>query len=304
MGKVLRSNKCEHCGGAVYAEAKKDGAPRKRRYCSHYCHQTAWKIRKGFRVTGRTRAQITQEIAENHTYTCQGCGKEYLNKRRRNGEGEKYCSRECAYSNQKQWNVFKDKYHRTTHGRDKHWGKYSELPEYCIVKYSNCKECGDVYVKRGSSPYCHKHRGYTPIERQANCKICGNSFIATGVGSGLSAYCSSECRYIGNQQQTRAAKKKRDALIRGARKGETVYRTKVFDRDGWTCQVCGCDTPKELKGTLEDNAPELDHIVPVSKGGHHSYANTQCLCRICNILKTDKSMDDFVKENKGLGGRS
>ena len=37
----------------------------------------------------------------------------------------------------------------------------------------------------------------------------------------------------------------------------------------------------------EPLSPELDHIHPVSKGGAHSYANTQCLCRQCNAGKSD-----------------
>ena len=27
--------------------------------------------------------------------------------------------------------------------------------------------------------------------------------------------------------------------------------------------TCGVDTPKTLRGTIEDNAPEVDHIIPL-----------------------------------------
>ena len=56
----------------------------------------------------------------------------------------------------------------------------------------------------------------------------------------------------------------------------------VFEQAGWHCCYCKVPTPKELRGTRKKTAPELDHIVPLSRGGEHSYANVQLLCRACN----------------------
>jgi 5-methylcytosine-specific restriction endonuclease McrA len=36
---------------------------------------------------------------------------------------------------------------------------------------------------------------------------------------------------------------------------------------------------------MRDDAPELDHIVPLACGGAHTYQNTQCTCRECNGRK-------------------
>ena len=68
---------------------------------------------------------------------------------------------------------------------------------------------------------------------------------------------------------------------------ENVDPIKVFERDKWKCQICGVKTPRKLRGTINDRAPELDHIMPLSRGGAHSYMNTQCLCRKCNAAKSD-----------------
>jgi 5-methylcytosine-specific restriction endonuclease McrA len=76
----------------------------------------------------------------------------------------------------------------------------------------------------------------------------------------------------------------------------TVDPFTVFDRDGWRCRACGTVTPKELRGTIEPNAPELDHVVPLAMGGGHTYKNTQLLCRSCNRLKSDKHPSLFVYE--------
>ncbi len=71
---------------------------------------------------------------------------------------------------------------------------------------------------------------------------------------------------------------------------ERVVRRRVLERDGWRCQICGCSTPKELSGKHKPNSPEMDHRIPASLGGPHSYANCQCTCRRCNLMKSNKSI--------------
>jgi 5-methylcytosine-specific restriction endonuclease McrA len=71
---------------------------------------------------------------------------------------------------------------------------------------------------------------------------------------------------------------------------ELVDPIKVFERDGWRCQLCMRKTPARLRGSYDPRAPELDHIVPISKGGAHSYINTQCACRECNGKKLDRPL--------------
>lgn len=63
---------------------------------------------------------------------------------------------------------------------------------------------------------------------------------------------------------------------------EVVDRIKVFARDRWRCQMCA-------RKVTKDDA-ELDHIVPLSKGGPHNYANTQCACKQCNRAKGNKAL--------------
>lgn len=69
---------------------------------------------------------------------------------------------------------------------------------------------------------------------------------------------------------------------------ERVSLVKVLKRDGWICQICGEPTPQELRGTRDPRAPEVDHIVPVAKGGRHVYSNLQCACHQCNHKKHAK----------------
>ena len=55
-------------------------------------------------------------------------------------------------------------------------------------------------------------------------------------------------------------------------------RFMIYKRDGYRCQNCGRFT----------NDLEIDHIIPISKGGKTEYNNLQTLCHRCNVEKGDK----------------
>jgi 5-methylcytosine-specific restriction endonuclease McrA len=117
------------------------------------------------------------------------------------------------------------------------------------------------------------------------------NFKPVSTGGGPSKSCSSKCKQIAvkkrKQNDARIGKAVRRARSKGAQ-CESVNPFKVFDRDNWVCQLCGIKTPKSKRASIDDDAPELDHIIPLSRGGSHSYINTQCACRRCNQSKGDK----------------
>lgn len=59
----------------------------------------------------------------------------------------------------------------------------------------------------------------------------------------------------------------------------------IKKRDNFTCCNCGNSTQVEPNLLLE-----IDHIIPVSKGGHTEEDNLQTLCWKCNREKSDKIM--------------
>ena len=78
-------------------------------------------------------------------------------------------------------------------------------------------------------------------------------------------------------------------------------RHEVFKRDGYRCRECGA--------SKDETSLEIDHILPVAKGGTNDIDNLQTLCRECNRMKhtdewvggeTDSSqienLIDFKKE--------
>lgn len=58
-------------------------------------------------------------------------------------------------------------------------------------------------------------------------------------------------------------------------------RERIMKRDNYTCQMCGRYMPDEF-------GLEIDHIVPVARGGETVEWNLQVLCEKCNGSKHDK----------------
>ena len=57
----------------------------------------------------------------------------------------------------------------------------------------------------------------------------------------------------------------------------------IKERDDYTCKLCGNSTHTEPNLLLE-----IDHIIPVSKGGYTEEGNLQTLCWKCNRAKSSK----------------
>lgn len=73
-----------------------------------------------------------------------------------------------------------------------------------------------------------------------------------------------------------AAKTKRKRAIAGAYV-EPVNRERIAMRDGWRCAICF--------GRVTRKTWSLDHVVPVSDGGEHSYRNVVLTHLLCNISR-------------------
>jgi 5-methylcytosine-specific restriction endonuclease McrA len=59
-----------------------------------------------------------------------------------------------------------------------------------------------------------------------------------------------------------------------------LTRRAVFARDNWSCQYCG------------SAAENLDHVVPKSRGGTHTWDNVVAACRRCNSRKENRLIED------------
>jgi len=75
-------------------------------------------------------------------------------------------------------------------------------------------------------------------------------------------------------------------LEENVRKVSNSLRFEVFQRDKHTCQYCGRRTPEvEL---------EIDHLIPVARGGTDTFENLITSCRECNSGKSAKLIEWFT----------
>jgi phosphopantetheinyl transferase (holo-ACP synthase) len=242
---------------------------RKRIYCTKKCRSKHYDFLK-YRKQGRKlQSEISSNAACNQTHHCFWCDLAFQPKRKGR---DTFCSRECFFSFRKAKSQI-----------------ISELTVSHRVWRNKCKQCGDRFdakTKRGyCSSECEKVKQHEKLKNNYtavffSCKECGKA-VTTSYGDTRTTYCSNACS---RRYYRRIVRKMERARLRKV-KVETVDPIKVFDRDAWKCQICGIKTPKTKRGTIKPNAPELDHIVPLSVGGEHSYRNTQCACRSCNAAK-------------------
>lgn len=225
--------------------------------------------------TGANALRIAN-AACNQRHACEGCG--VIFKPKRAGRS-RFCTRECAFKAQS-------------------CGAVRRKAQERVREVRHCSDCGVVVHRRGRCAPCAvahtKESARVSAKAKAEAafvpeqRVCTECFapFSTVYGLKLRRYCSMSC---GKKAGKRAARAKGKARKRAATV-ESVNPTRVFMRDGWLCHLCGGKTDRTRRGTYHPKAPELDHIVPLAKGGAHSYANTACAHRSCNAAKSDTIM--------------
>jgi 5-methylcytosine-specific restriction endonuclease McrA len=149
-----------------------------------------------------------------------------------------------------------------------------------VLRALRCAECTMEFARTKAQDDWRKAMDLTLHARPTQtCRACRRTFKPTHASA---KYCSSKC--------ANAVRKPRHWIRQTGAASESVNAMAVFERDGWRCHMCRRLTPRSLRGPHKQRAPELDHIVPLSKGGNHTYANTACSCRECNGRKSNAIM--------------
>lgn len=260
----------------------------RRTYCSEGCASAINSAR-----LNRSRAEWRAIIREHSAsrFQCEHCGKDSFRKRGgkaiRLGYKNRFCSRVCRSAHQ----ALQPKAYTG--------------PIQCAYFARHCKSCGVAFgtrnVNRNDCNLCEAQtiRRATRDAAIALHRAAGKVSFCCGCGIkfcllyGQSLKVCPDCSHTKKREDKRTWRTARKAKERAVRT-ESVRPGKVFDRAGWRCYLCGCATPRELRGTYEPNAPELDHVVPLSRGGEHSYANTDCCCRACNLDKSDQTLEELL----------
>lgn len=62
---------------------------------------------------------------------------------------------------------------------------------------------------------------------------------------------------------------------------------KLYDDQHGKCIYCGVE--------LKPEETQIEHVLPLSKGGRHNVDNISLACRDCNYLKNSRNGEDFMK---------
>lgn len=130
----------------------------------------------------------------------------------------------------------------------------------------------------------------------ATCKHCGKQYVffpdmnRYGRKKPLT-YCSNKC----SRKESRTGNHNHRARQYGAEYERGITLRKVYQRDGGVCYLCGKRTDFKDAWTIGgyrvcgNTYPSIDHVIPISKGGSHTWENVRLACRQCNSLKGDST---------------
>lgn len=249
--KVRYEKVCSYCGRSFEAHNKS------KMYCSRKCRDIAYKTNKGLNVNTNL---------EPYHKTCIICGKQYETYR----DNSLCCSPKCTEENKKQKAKKYKKIHprKTKHTQDEYKNIVKAQAEQRKLK----KELENEWIRLSHT-----------VER--TCVICGSKFYC--LDREINKTCSHECsrKYINQRSDKRISK---------AIRKDFISLRRLYKRDKGICYLCGekCDfSSKNIskKGTeyCGDLYPTIEHVIPISKGGLHSWDNVRLACWKCNTKKAD-----------------
>lgn len=206
---------------------------------------------------------------------CKVCGAKVYNAPSRDG-GAKTCSVECMSEMYRRAGRAKVNY--TGRSRDcsrcrQHKMMYMFGPAKNGIggHHSICNECRrpgyEARIAARWSAWLLEH-----VEGLRKCITCLEEKTLDAFNNRHAGTQCVHCQLEVNLTRTRVLQKVR------------LNRESVFRKANGRCQLrCSPNcTPK-----LPTRGWHLDHIVPLSKGGEHSYENVQATCKACNLFKNN-----------------
>lgn len=161
------------------------------------------------------------------------------------------------------------------------------------LRWRQC-QCGRWICRPGPRKWCTAECRQAHNGKRGKCADCG-----TPLADNRRTYCL-VCGAERKRSTDAACRRKyrqkygRSFRARARHHGvdyEPVDRLVVYRRDGWRCGICQRKVDRGLKAPHPMMA-SLDHVVPMSRGGPHTYANVQCAHHLCNSLKSDREAGD------------
>lgn len=140
----------------------------------------------------------------------------------------------------------------------------------------------------------------------ATCKCCGEDWLFWPSHEKYgrrnpSQFCSSKC--LNSYYKTGTISDRLRRLGRAGERRDVISLNAVIERDNGICYLCGCKTNKDdswhdVNGyfVCGDTYPTRDHVIPLVKGGTHTWDNVRLACHKCNSIKNAKLLEEYSAE--------
>ena len=166
------------------------------------------------------------------------------------------------------------------------WAQRHRRPRPCaicedLIPLGRKKFCSDLCVE-----FDNRIRRPAKIHIVRRCPGCKQPKQFSGT------YCSNDCYRQSDQGKLikRQARHRRRARMHNAQI-EQIDPLVIAKRDKYKCHICRKRVNMDLD--IQDNySPTMDHLIPISLGGDHTYANIRLAHRICNSRKGNRAINE------------
>lgn len=205
---------------------------------------------------------------------CAHCGAEFSPYRPQN----RYCSKRCyhrAYyeANKAKWETPEMRARARANARKTYERRKSDDDWMASRAASHRRWYEENAVERAAQVRAY----YRKTKKPTTCRQCGKPFLSFDGKRGI---CSDECRLERARQASRATEARRRAALSFRYTQRDIDR--LLNRHRGLCAYCG-----------ENDATEIDHVVPIARGGVDGIANLLPSCMACNRAKTDKLLSEW-----------
>lgn len=154
------------------------------------------------------------------------------------------------------------------------------------------KECTDKRQRIVAYEKWREHQATRPSHKVSQCSWCNEELLIPSNFSGVTKY-HEACKKPARQAQYRVKSIKRQ----GVTNGNLLSHDEVAQRDGFICYLCETAVDMSLPRTSRYGAT-LDHVIPLNKGGADTLDNVRLAHWICNIRKSDKTLEEYRAESR------
>jgi hypothetical protein len=179
--------------------------------------------------------------------------------------------------------------------------KYCSRKCMLSVYPRTCEACGMAFMtaKKSKRRICGSKCPAMSITY--NCIVCEQS-VTRPRAFGYGTYCSYHCRLVDLGEVAtllpdglpKQINPKRRAHMKD---GDLIDKYDVFEFYNWICVVCDHEIDPSLRWPDKMSAT-LEHVIPLSKGGTHTWDNVAPAHLLCNDRKQDDMDEEIIARHR------